>query len=327
MKKQLILIILLTVLLSACSTAPRKDLHKAQLNSSLIALEQDEQLKGYLDAQKLNEAREAVIHAASATRTDVKGHRQYLAEKKIELARFSAQGAWAEDQVIVLERAREKLLVKIKTLEAEQARKEAEQALLISQARAEEAERALATARQAQAARAQADEAARKAREEAEQANRLANASVKAAELARQEIALTTEAMRDLEKQLENFKARETDRGLVVTLGDVLFASSEATLATGTEKNIEQLLSFLQEHPGRKIRVEGHTDSRGSVEFNQTLSQQRAETIASALVQSGIESSRIQAVGYGESRPVETNQTESGRQANRRVEVVVLKAQ
>jgi outer membrane protein OmpA-like peptidoglycan-associated protein len=120
-------------------------------------------------------------------------------------------------------------------------------------------------------------------------------------------------------------KARETDRGLVMTLGnDVLFDSGAATLKPGGRKAIDNLATLLQKQPGRNIQLEGFTDSTGSAETNRRLSEERAGAVKQALVARGVDSARIQTRGMGPAFPIASNETAVGRQLNRRVEVVVL---
>jgi OmpA-OmpF porin, OOP family len=125
-----------------------------------------------------------------------------------------------------------------------------------------------------------------------------------------------------LEIELEN--AKRTDRGLVLTLGDVLFETGRAELKPGAMNNLYNLITFLREHPDRGVVIEGHTDDVGSDTYNQQLSQQRAEAVRSFLASNGVDTARIQARGLGEALPVTANTTEAGRQQNRRVEVVIL---
>jgi len=107
-------------------------------------------------------------------------------------------------------------------------------------------------------------------------------------------------------------------------MGDVLFAFGKADLSAGAVRNLDKLTGFLEKHPNRNLLVEGHTDSIGSDEFNQVLSQKRADAVKEALVEKGISPDRILTRGYGKQFPVAGNDTESGRQLNRRVEVVIL---
>lgn len=133
-----------------------------------------------------------------------------------------------------------------------------------------------------------------------------------------------SERAKELARTLEELQAKETDRGMVLTLGDVLFDFGEATLRPGAEVTLDRLARFLRENPERPLLVEGHTDSVGSETYNQGLSQRRAEAVARHLERRGIDPERVVARGYGEALPMVSNDTDAGRQRNRRVEIVVL---
>jgi len=109
---------------------------------------------------------------------------------------------------------------------------------------------------------------------------------------------------------------------MVLTLGDVLFDTAKSTLKPGADAMIERVAAFLKQNDGTKVIVEGHTDSRGSDEYNQELSQQRAQAVAAALASRGIDPSRVEAVGRGKALPVASNDTAAGQQQNRRVELI-----
>lgn len=128
---------------------------------------------------------------------------------------------------------------------------------------------------------------------------------------------------RQLEAQIRELNAKQTPRGLVITIGDVLFDTDKAELKSGSLRNMEKLVSFLKENPQRKAIVEGFTDSTGSDSHNQELSSLRASAVRGALVEMGIGSERVDAHGYGEAYPVASNGNASGRQMNRRVEIVL----
>lgn len=127
-----------------------------------------------------------------------------------------------------------------------------------------------------------------------------------------------------LEQELVELKARETERGLVLTLGDVLFEYDRATLRPGAMQNLSRLAVFLRENPEKNLLIEGHTDSLGSDSYNRELSLQRAQAVESFLLQNGVDITRMITRGYGKSSPVASNDTEAGRQENRRVEIVIL---
>ncbi|MGF6130241.1 OmpA family protein [Pseudomonas frederiksbergensis] len=125
-------------------------------------------------------------------------------------------------------------------------------------------------------------------------------------------------------KQLQDsLNAKQTDRGTLVTFGDVLFATDRADLKSSGLVNINKLAQFLQENPDRKVIVEGYTDSTGSAGHNQTLSERRAGSVRTALVKMGVDPARIVAQGYGKEYPVAENTSVSGRAMNRRVEVTI----
>jgi outer membrane protein OmpA-like peptidoglycan-associated protein len=144
------------------------------------------------------------------------------------------------------------------------------------------------------------------------------------AEVATDRAVAATARAQALEQELAALKAKDTERGLVMTLQEgVLFEYNKAELKPGAMRNLEPLITFLQEHPDRTLLIEGYTDSTGSDSYNSELSQRRAEAVRNFLAVNGISSDRVVARGYGESYPVTTNTTEAGRQQNRRVEVVI----
>jgi OmpA-OmpF porin, OOP family len=125
-----------------------------------------------------------------------------------------------------------------------------------------------------------------------------------------------------LEQEMKELRAKQTDRGMVLTLGDVLFDTGKATLKTGAYATIDKLAKVLNDSRDRQVIIEGHTDSTGSAETNLMLSQQRAHAVQAALLQRGVSGSQISAVGKGEDVPVASNNDASGRQQNRRVELI-----
>jgi OmpA-OmpF porin, OOP family len=127
-----------------------------------------------------------------------------------------------------------------------------------------------------------------------------------------------------LESQLAELQAQQTDRGLLVTLGDILFDVDRAQLNPGGELQVARLADALHQMPERNVLIEGHADSTGSDAYNENLSQRRANAIEDLLIIQGIEPTRVVTRGYGERFPVATNDTAAGRQQNRRVEVVIL---
>jgi outer membrane protein OmpA-like peptidoglycan-associated protein len=245
-------------------------------------------------AVELDRARQALQHAQSLyqesgtkERTEIE-HNAYLATRYAAVARAQANTARAEEEVDKAEAERNEILLQARSREADQRAREAEQAQAMADQRTRQAE---AAARQAEAARLEA-----------------LNANARATEL---------------EAQLADLQARETERGLVLTLGDVLFDTNEAVLKAGAASTMNQLVAFLNEYPERALLIEGHTDGAGSEEYNQMLSERRANAVRDDLVARGIPITRIHARGLGESQPIATNDTAAGRQQNRRVEIVI----
>ncbi len=229
--------------------------------------------------------------------------------------------------------------------EALKAQQAAEQARLDQQRRAEaEAQqRAADQARvAAEQAKAQADQARMAAEQAAAQASQeKAAADAAKAEALRQQQALAAEANRarqdankaeaektELRERLRQqlnmiLETRETARGLIVNISDVLFDFNKYTLKPGTREKLAKVSGILLAYPGLKIQVEGHTDSVGSDEYNQTLSEQRAGAVRDYLTSQGVPGNFVTAVGFGKQNPVASNDTAEGRQQNRRVELVV----
>ena len=128
----------------------------------------------------------------------------------------------------------------------------------------------------------------------------------------------------EMQKQLDELNAKATDRGMVLTLGDVLFASGRAELKEGANSNLNKLVDFLNHYPDRTVMIEGYTDSVGGDDYNLGLSQRRADTVKSYLTGQGIASVRLSSSGKGESGAVAGNDSAEGRQQNRRVEVIIV---
>jgi outer membrane protein OmpA-like peptidoglycan-associated protein len=176
-------------------------------------------------------------------------------------------------------------------------------------------------AAQAAAASARADAARLAAQQQAEQEKLRAQQAQDAAAKSEQE-------KQQLRAQLlEQFNrvlpTTDTPRGLKVNMADVLFAFGKYDLRPNTREALAKLSGIVLGHPGLKLSVEGYTDSIGSDEVNQTLSQKRADTVRDYLVQQGVDASSITATGFGKSNPVASNDTDQGRQQNRRVEIII----
>ena len=187
---------------------------------------------------------------------------------------------------------------------------------------------------EAAAAKAQveADVAAAKAKAEADAA--AANAKAEADALRAKEEAAKAEAARarktaeELRAQLLDqfnrvLETRDTSRGLVVNMADVLFDTGKYNLRTAAREKLAKLSGIVVAHPGLNLAVEGHTDSTGSDELNQKLSEQRAVTVRSYLIEQGLSEAGVTAQGFGKTMPIADNSTAAGRQQNRRVEIIV----
>jgi outer membrane protein OmpA-like peptidoglycan-associated protein len=195
----------------------------------------------------------------------------------------------------------------------------------------------------AQQAAAQAENAKRQAEAEAErtrlQAQAEADAARQAALAQQQQAQAQIEQARQAALQAEQEKAqlrdqlrqqlnviletRETARGLIVNMSDVLFDTGKYTLKPGAREKLAKISGILLAHPGLKIEVDGHTDNVGSDDFNQRLSEERANSVRDYLVSQNVPSDAVTAMGFGKTRPVSDNDTAAGRQQNRRVELVV----
>ena len=279
-------------------------------------------------------------------------HRAYLSGKKSQIALTITEEKVREKEIEALNNEKTEVLLQKRDQEirlakketeraramalseaekAERAKKEAEEARLLASAESAEKEKAnreaAMKAQEAEQARMQAEAKAR----EAEQARMDAEARAREAERARMEAAAKAEEAEkakaevdELLSQLSDLKAKQTERGIVLTMGDVLFAFDKATLSPEAFRNVDKLADFLQKHPNRSVLIEGHTDSVGSDEYNLDLSEKRADAVKNALVAKGVGEERITPKGYGKKYPVASNNTSDGRQLNRRVEVVVL---
>lgn len=222
-------------------------------------------------------------------------HQAYIARQQTAIAQEAAQLKVAQEKIGQADVQRQQVLLEARSREAQSARQ-----------RAEAGERELAqTQRQVEQSRQQAQQVQQEA------------------ELARQEAARKTEELRQIEQQMAELQAQQTPRGIVLTLKDVVFEVDKAEIKGGADRTIDKIASFLQEHPDRSVLVEGFTDSLGPEEYNQKLSDQRAQAVAAALIAKGIAPERIQTRGYGEDYPVASNQNPAGRQLNRRVEIVI----
>lgn len=244
----------------------------------------------------------------------------YQARKEWKSAIMSARESVekAEDARIISLRKQQQIAQQQERDEAAARQAAAQRQAQDEAARAEQArEQALEAQRQAQeqaAQRAAADAEAQKAQQTAEEANRLREQAEQQKEQLRQQL---------LQQFNSVLPTRETPRGLVVNMQDVLFATGKYELTQPAQLALARIAGIVISHPGLNLRVEGYTDSTGTDAFNQKLSEQRASTVQSFLIQQGLNPQNVSSAGYGESYPVASNDTASGRKLNRRVELVV----
>ncbi len=151
----------------------------------------------------------------------------------------------------------------------------------------------------------------------------IAAAALNQRDQANQDAAQAQQEAAQAQAELEALKATPTPRGLVLTLGDVMFDTGKSELKSGGMRKIDQLAQFLTEHPQRRVEIDGFTDSVGSDAYNEELSQRRADAVKAALVSRNIDPGRISTEGFGKAYPVASNNDSGGRQLNRRVEVVI----
>lgn len=277
-------------LLAACaSTAPSASLEQAR--SAVSAVAGDPIVNQYAPVE-LKEATDALARADREWADDrdetETNHLAYIARQRAEIASNAARSRQLDANIQQAGSEADRIRLQARTLEADQARLRAQQAqlqALTAEQRAAQ-QQAAAAAAQAQASAAQ-------------------------------------DRVRALEAQLRDMEAQQTERGLLVTLGDVLFAFNKAELSAQAAPRLDKLASFLKQFPDRKLLIEGYTDSVGSDSYNQDLSERRAQAVRDALVQRGVDSSRITARGYGKAHPVADNASPEGRAMNRRVEIVI----
>lgn len=286
--KRLLVIGATALLATACSAPMVRPEGADSARAKLATLQSDAQLASRAPVE-IKDA-EAAVRAAEEPRDDddLARHLVLIANRKVDTAAATAQARLLEDQRKTLAEQRETARLDSRTREADRARTDA-------------------TIAQGQATSARAD----------------ANAARTQTAIAQSEADAARQQSEELQRQITELNARETDRGLVVTLGDVLFATGRSELRGGTPSNLAKLAAFLNKYPDRSVTIEGHTDNVGSEDSNFSLSERRASSVKSYLVNQGVASSRVTSTGKGEGSPVAGNESETGRQQNRRVEVII----
>lgn len=278
-------------LLAACAAAPTKPDGADSLRSRLTQLQGDPEL-GSRAPLAMKDADVAVSAAEKPQADKVLGaHLVFIADRKIALAQAQAESNFAVEQRKTLGEQRDAMRLQSRTREADSANRRADMAMVDANN-----QRVAAESADRRAAAAEADASEQKG------------------------------SALELQRQIEDLQAKATERGLVVTLGDLLFASGTAELNSGNN-HLGKLAGFLNKYPERTTLIEGHTDSIGSNDYNQGLSQRRADAVKTYLVAQGIDASRVIASGKGESTPVGSNTSATGRQQNRRVEVIIANTQ
>jgi outer membrane protein OmpA-like peptidoglycan-associated protein len=257
-------------------------------------------------------------------------HQAYLAKQHVYISEEIGKQKMAEAALEQAGAERNKVILEARTREAKLAEQNAskEKAAALNAVEEAKAQRATAEsamaetkAQKAAAESAMAEAKAQKAT--AESAMEEAKAQKATAESAMANAAAANDKSSKLEQEIAKLKAIKADRGLVITLGDVVFDVNKADLKAGGVSALGKLEAFLKEYPTRRVMVEGFTDSTGELEYNQALSERRALAVRQVLQNNGIESARIDFKGYGEDFPVATNETMAGRQMNRRVEIII----
>ncbi|ELX13558.1 OmpA/MotB domain-containing protein [Janthinobacterium sp. HH01] len=281
----------MSIMFAACSTTPTTTSLLDQTRGDFMAAQSNPSvaanapLEFKAAADALDRANAAAAKKDSLDEIDKLA---YIAKQKIATAQEVAKAKRAEADIANAGRQRDEIRLEARTAEANQARISADQAK--SQANMAKAD--------ADAARAQADAAANSARDEAAK-----NAA--------------------LQQQLADLQAKQTDRGIVITLSDVLFNVDRAELSAEGMRTAQKLADVLMQDPRGAVLIEGFTDSTGSASHNLELSQRRAESVRNALIGMGVKSDKIATRGYGEAFPVASNGDAGSRQLNRRVEIVL----
>lgn len=300
MKKQHITpaLFALAVLVGACSSMPKTTSMLDQARGDYVVAESNPNVGRYAPLE-LKQAGEALAQAnASASKSDSNEQIDklaYVAKQKIALTQEVAKQKSAEADVSNSGKERDQLRLTQRTNEANQAKGNAEEALQ------------MALIAQNDAAIAQRDAAASQRKAQEAQLD-TKDAQARAA---------------GLEAQLAGLAAKKTERGMVITLGDVLFGSDLSRLNAEGMRTSQKLADLLTQNPKRTVLVEGFADSTGAAGYNQELSERRATAVQTALMEQGIARDRVAVRGYGEAFPIAANTSEQTRQLNRRVEIVI----
>lgn len=303
------------VMLVACGTAPKHPVLE-EARSGYNTAQSDPNVTK-LAALELQEAGKALQNAeraqAKGEDKEVVDHLALVAKQRVLIAQEIAKQKTTEAEVANADLEREKVRLEMRTAEAEAAKQQAAAAEAATQ-RLNEQLAAAKDERERERLRLEAQAA------EAKQQAELARQSSTQKEA---ELEAINAKLKQMETELNELNAKKTERGMVITLGDVLFDTNKSQLKAGGIRSLEKLAAFFNEYPERKALIEGFTDSTGDEDYNQQLSEQRANAVRTALVEMGIGAERLSTRGYGENFPVAGNDTAAGRQMNRRVEIVL----
>ncbi|MGH8728073.1 MAG: OmpA family protein [Burkholderiales bacterium] len=312
-------------LLAGCAGNPDKNLELENARSAYTSASNDSQVVQHAPLT-LDKAREHLLRSEHLFREEAEPqavtHHAYLSKQYVATARQTTQTKLAEEAIKQATIEHDNLILLGKIQQAQAEAKQAASGREAAEAKAREAELTRQQyehqLRAAEAARADAQAKAREfeARSKEEEKNQ---GKYQKPEQARAQAGPAGKKG----SPLAELKARETKRGLLVTLGDVLFEGSEAELKPEAAPTLDKLATFLKQHPKRTVLIESFTDDVGSEKYNQYLSEQRGMAVRQQLLARGVESARVAVKGYGEARPIATNDTAAGRQQNRRVEIVI----
>jgi len=297
--------LLATTLLQGCASTPMQNAQLDQARNDYASAGNDQRIV-QVAPEQLRQAsadisQASVLQKNGASQEDV-DHYAHLAIVQVTTARQLAAADASQAYVKQAGDRRNQMMLQASQRQTQQAQMQT----VAANDRASDADaKTLEAQQQSQQAQMQADAANTNA----------ANAGAEAAQTQQQNTAL-----------LAALDAKQTDRGMVLTLGSVLFESNDADLSASGERSLDKLVQFLHDNPKRNVRVEGYTDSTGAASYNQDLSKRRAEAVSSALVDDGVDSQRTESKGFGEGFAVASNRTASGRQQNRRVEIVISSA-
>jgi len=277
-------------LLAACSSMPVQNTALTQARARLDAAQSRPETVA-MAPDELARARESLRRAdqalANGDSVERVTHLSYLAQQQVVIAEETAAGRNAQAVVTGAAAERDRMRLELRTREADTA--------------------------QAQKAMAEQASAAKTVQLAQSEANTQAE---------RDRVARRDTKVSELEAQLHDMNARYTDRGIVITLGDLLFDTGASELRPASQHRMDQLAGFMKRYPERHASIEGYTDNVGKAASNQSLSDRRANAVMAALIQLGVPVDQLSTQAFGEEHPVAPNNTRAGRQMNRRVEIV-----